>query len=379
MPVRKRAARTLPAQGLRVLAGAAVGAAWFLPGLWGPGISALLLPLVSSAKSMPARYLTALVYYLTGSAGISAGAANFFGPGHLGLGILLWLSSAALLALPWMLARGVLGTLLALLLTALPPLGLIGWLSPLNAAGVAFPGLNLAGIGLFWGLAATVGARRWDLTIVLVSLAGISNLLYVGPRMPPGWQGVATQVHPTSSFLSEASQIAAWTTKARSAKAEYLLLPEDAAGEWLAGTQAQLEAAVPTGRTWLVGASYPLGHDHWSDAIVAVGRSGSHLLFEAPFTVPVSMWHPWKKAGHYPALWWEPVKVVDGKRVWASICYSQLLPWVWLEGMLQHPDLVLAPRNDWWAEETGIPGIQRSNTKAWSRLMGVPIVEATNR
>lgn len=379
MPDREQAASALPAQGLRIVAGAAVGAAWFLPSLWGPGISALLLPLVSTAKSRRARYLTAFAYYLTGSAGISAGAANFFGPGHLGLGIVLWLSSAALLALPWMLARGVLGILSALLLTALPPLGLIGWLSPLNASGVAFPGLDLVGLGLFLSLAATVGARRWNLTIVLVALACASNLLYVSPRMPSGWQGLATQVHPTSSFLSEASQIAGWTAKARSAKAEYLLLPEDAAGEWLVGTQAQLEAAVPPGQTWLVGASYPLGHNHWSDAIVAVGRRGSRLLFEAPFTVPVSMWHPWKQAGHYPALWWEPVKVVDGKRIWASICYSQLLPWVWLEGMLQGPDLVLAPRNDWWAGETGIPGIQRSNTKAWSRLMGVPIVEATNR
>jgi hypothetical protein len=379
MPGRKRAAGALPAQGLRILAGAAVGAAWFLPGLWGPGISALFLPLVSTAKSRLARYLTALAYYLTGSAGISAGAANFFGPGHLGLGILLWLSSAALLALPWMLARGVFGTLLALLLTALPPLGLIGWLSPLNAAGVAFPGLNLVGLGLFLGLTATVGAQRWDLTIALVALAGLSNLLYVGPRMPSGWQGFATHVHPTSSFMSEASQIAGWAAKARSAKAEYLLLPEDAAGEWLVGTQAQLEAAVPPGQTWLVGASYPLGHNHWSDAIVAVSHGGSRLLFEAPFTVPVSMWHPWKQAGHYPALWWEAARVVDGKRVWASICYSQLLPWVWLEGMLQRPGILLAPRNDWWAIGTGIRGIQISSTQAWSRLMGIPALDAENR
>ena len=177
---RTLAAWATPALGLRVLSSTALGAAWFLPGLWGPGMSALLLPVVSTAKSRPARYLAALAYYLTGSAGISAGAANFFGPGHLGLGIVLWLSSAILLALPWMLARGVLGTLFALLLTALPPLGLIGWLSPLNAAGVAFPGLNLTGIGLFLGFAAMAGARRWGWMTALAVLACLANLRIPG-------------------------------------------------------------------------------------------------------------------------------------------------------------------------------------------------------
>lgn len=364
---------------MRAVLGAWLGATWFLPGLWGPGMSALLLPVLATAKGRGARYLTALAYYLIGSAGISAGAANFFGPGHLALGIALWLSSAVLLALPWMLARGGLGALLALLFTALPPLGLIGWLSPLNAAGVAFPGLSLAGLGLFLGFAAMAGARRWGWMAVFAVLACLANLFYLPPRLPKGWRSLATQVHPTPSFLSEASQIAGWATKARSTGADYLLLPEDAAGEWLAGTRGQLEAAVPSGRTWLVGASYPLGHDHWSDAVIAVDRSGSRLLFQAPFTVPVSMWHPWKQAGHYPALWWEPVKVIAGKRVWASICYSQLLPWVWLEGLLQHPDLVLAPRNDWWAKGTGIAHVQRSDTLSWTRLMGVPVVEAVNQ
>lgn len=361
----------------RPVSGGALGAAWFLPGLWGPGLSVLLLVLLTTTTSRRTRFAVALAYYLVGSAGISAGAANFFGPGHLGLGIALWLSSATLLALPWIAARGAVGVLFAILATALPPLGMIGWLSPMTAAGVVLPGFGIIGLVVFLAIAAAIGGRHWRILVGLSIIALAANVVYSPPAPPSQWEGYTTHVHPTGSFLTEVDQVASWANEARVLRAAVTLFPEDAAGDWLTGTKAQLEAAVPAGKTWLVGASQPLGKGQWGDAIISVTPAGSHLLFMAPFTVPVSMWHPWK-AGSYPILWWESARQVDGKRTWASICYSQLLPWVWVEGLLQRPELILAPRNDWWARGTGIPGIQTSSTAAWSRLVGVPFLQATN-
>jgi hypothetical protein len=115
------------------------------------------------------------------------------------------------------------------------------------------------------------------------------------------------------------------------------------------------------------------------------GKQGC-LLFISPFPVPVSMWHPWYQ-GHgyvradgvgYAAGWWEPVRKVDGVRAWASICYDQLIPWVWAEGVLQDPQVILLTNNEWWAKDTGIPDIQRATAWAWTRLIGSPVVEAEN-
>ncbi|WP_414039486.1 hypothetical protein ACJU26_09860 [Acidithiobacillus sp. M4-SHS-6] len=96
------------------------------------------------------------------------------------------------------------------------------------------------------------------------------------------------------------------------------------------------------------------------------------------------MWHPWqpgkgyRNRAEYPAAWWTPVQKINGKRVWASICYDQLLPAVWLEGVIQKPRVVLLTNNEWWAQGTRIPTIQRNSSWAWVRLMGAVMVDAKN-
>ncbi|MCR2829070.1 hypothetical protein NR402_02035 [Acidithiobacillus ferrooxidans] len=102
--------------------------------------------------------------------------------------------------------------------------------------------------------------------------------------------------------------------------------------------------------------------------------------------MPVSMWHPWLRgtgyvrANHvgYPATWWTPVYRIEGIHTWASICYDQLLPFVWIEALLQHPQVILLTNNEWWARGTGIPTVQRNTAWVWGRLLGVPEIEAEN-
>lgn len=175
-------------------------------------------------------------------------------------------------------------------------------------------------------------------------------------------------------------QRSAWLAQVRSqARDARVVVPETLAGPWLPGTAAQIRAAVPAGQTWLVGATARVDGRR-TDALMEVSRRAGQEqpLFVSPFPVPVSMWKPWARDG-YRAAWWEPVREVDGVRVWAAICYDQLLPWVGIEGLVQSPDVVLAVSNDWWARGTGTAGIQRATTWAWARLMGAAVVRAENR
>ena len=100
-------------------------------------------------------YICALTYYLAALHGLIVVSRNFFGP-ESGLlnGVCLWMFSAGLLSLPWLFAwssrpaAALWRVPLALLASVIPPLGLIGWASPVAAAGLVFPGTLYVGLAL---------------------------------------------------------------------------------------------------------------------------------------------------------------------------------------------------------------------------------------
>ena len=408
----------------RIVLAALLGLFWQF-GHWGPVLSLVLIPLVVMGKTKRERYGIALAYYLAGSHGLILGSASFFGPGHVPMGIALWLVSSALLAAGWAFADRPWKVIAVLVVDALPPLGLFDWLSPLAGAGVLFPGASwvgllilLAGIYLLvrWMTEGLPVELKWRhvCTDTLGFLGMVAVLLNVmalpkPQAAPKGWVGMDLHLGPiTKNMMADMARNQEWIdqTRAASGHARVVLLPETLT-TWWAGNAEEVRQAVPKGQTWLVGASVPVGRALLADGIEAVrgvaavyGASGvgvdgkgqvakeiaSRLLFISPFPVPVSMWHPWYR-GHgyvradgvgYKAGWWEPVRKVDGVRAWASICYDQLLPWVWMEGVAQQPQVVLLTNNEWWARGTGIPQIQRATAWAWVRLIGAPVVEAEN-
>ena len=180
-------------------------------------------------------------------------------------------------------------------------------------------------------------------------------------------------------------------TREASHGAKVVLLPETLETDWVGNAWA-IQHAIPTGQVWLFGMSVPQKPGLLSDSIVAFrscGRQGCgkpQVLFTSAFPVPVSMWHPWSMGtGYvesqnvgYVASWWEPVRTIEGVKAWASICYDQLLPFVWTEALLQHPQVILLTNNAWWAQGTGIPTVQRNTAWAWGRLLGAPEIEAEN-
>ena len=382
-------------------AAALCGLAWSAPWQWlGPGLSLLLIPLVLAQRTRLRRYGVALAYYLAGSHGIPLASAVFFGYGSTGKGIVLWLASSALLAAGWAFADRPWKAVTVLAFDALvPPLSFFDWMSPLTAAGVFFPGWSWAGLALLLAvvLATPFLLRHKGILGILAALSLVLNALYVPASLPQGWGGIDLHVGPShKSILANFERMQSWVATAGRQKAKILLLPETLL-TWWSGSADFVQRHVPKGAIWLVGATVPLPGGYYADGIEEVTPYGYRRLFASALPVPVSMWMPWRTPeegrnnlhllhvpswmipDQYRAFWWSPVQTIDGQSVWANICYDQLLPLIWLEGVIQGPHVVLLTNNEWWAHGTGIPKIQAASSWAWTSLIGAQTLEAENK
>ncbi|WP_031595356.1 carbon-nitrogen hydrolase family protein [Ferrovum myxofaciens] len=373
-----------------LLAGGAIWNVW--PA--GAAVLSLLLPAgIIQAERKSARWLLAFIWFLAGSVSIVPAAAGFFGSQALGFGVAAWITSSALLALPWVIASTPARAVAAVLLDAIPPIGLIGWLSPLTAAGWLFPGQGLAGVlGCLMVMAwiATVANQRADTRHYRAYVTGgvlavwsvFANLIYVPPAAPAGWVGIQTSIPPSNgNVFQEISNNRALIAAAQSqgAHAKYLVFPEAVLDDWWPGTRSQFASAVPRGQTWILGAETQTVGARWDALVIARAyHTKANPVFRAALPMPVSMWRPGFSKS-FAAVWLEPVQEIGGHRVWANICFDQVLPWIWIAGIIQHPDFVLLPSNTWWAQHWNpAPDIQKTEAMAWIRLMDVPAIWTEN-
>lgn len=385
------------------------GASWLLPTNQPYGaFFSLLLPVgVALADGPRWRFLSALAYFAAGGSILPAEVQSFFGSGWL-VGVGLWAVSSVALAAPWAWASSGVRSVAVVVVEALPPMGFFGWMSPLTAAGLFFPGWGAIGLlpllALIW-TAATIASPRTGnraletAMLAVVMLCGASllaNAVYEAPSAPVGWIGVNTRVgRETDDVLAEVVRNQRWIDQAAAAVAQrekagakkslVVVLPEDVAGTWGPGTAAQVRAAMRPGDVWLVGASARSADRPWDgqylDAVVGLGQRGDALLFASPVPVPGGMWRPWNWSKSYTASHaWEPAQTIAGVRAWASICYDQLLAWPWLQAVVQRPAVVLRVSN-YWYEPAGaaVPRVASATTAAWARLMGAAVVTAVNR
>ena len=377
------------------LAGGA-GWAWLAGGtsLLGPAASITLPIAAALATDRKSRFAAAAAYYLVGSSPIIGAVRGYWGPGHELAGIGAWVAASAALAAPWAWAGSAIGVVFAILATALPPLGVIGWLSPLNAAGVLFPGAGLAGVVLVITLLAAVAA------IVagrLPASPALRNVLYAGlaaaapllsaalvataspAQAPAGWVGVSTAVLPArGDAIAEIrnSDAIIRSIEAQAPNARVVVAPEAVVDSWFSGTRQQFGRAVPSGRVWILGIQAAS-----RDAVYLVrpGDSAAEPVAIAAGLLLGGDWIPGRNESLLPA-WWQNTFIVDGKRVWAALCVEQVQPWTWIEAAIQHPDVVVAMTNSWWADAGNrAPEIQAASTRAWAQLLAVAVVAAPNR
>ena len=382
---------------LLIALGAIPGVTWIMGGAGpiGPLFSILLVAAVANGRNPVERLTAALAYYATGCWPIVGAVAGYWGTGYAGVGFLAWAVCSVALAMPWALAAHWPGLLFALAATALPPLGVIGWLSPLNAAGMLFPGMGWIGLALAVGTMVAMHAvlsvpavqkrpvlfadATWWLLLFAVIVPIGANLLASPASTPSGWIGVQTHVVSSKGNILGAiqnNQSIIHAGLAQGKGARVVVFPEAVLENWLLGTRQQFAEAVPPGQIWLIGAQ--AGR---SDAVVAVthGWATAMPLAKAAGLLLGGDWLPWRKETLRPA-WVQHAFTLEGTRFWAALCVEQVQPWTWLEALWQKPDVIVAMSNDWWAlPGSAAPDIQEASTRAWTRLMGVPVVWAVNR
>ncbi|MHB1479809.1 MAG: carbon-nitrogen hydrolase family protein [Acidithiobacillus ferrooxidans] len=364
-----------------------------------PALAVLLILLLPVFRS---RYLAALGYYLSASVGLLSGTATFFPHTGLALGMAFWVTSAAVLALPYLVYDGLIrrfpahiGPHLAGLVTVtaisiLPPLGVIGWTNPWVGSIEAGPAGPVLVIGAFIVIVSLriFGSHTWAPRVVAGVVTGFIAICQVPLPVPlVGW--VAIDTHhgllkgPMSPISLSFHLRAVVLKKLSDLHTHVVILPESIVGYWLPGTAAVWQpviqwTATHSRQTVLLGALVPEGRGY-ADALLKIHDGHIRILTDR-IPVPFSMWHPWDpiESARMTVFGRREAVHVDGQKVGYLICYEQLLTLPELSLTFSPPEVLIGAANDWWAKGTNIPEIQRASLRAWARLWDVPVIDAVN-
>ncbi len=355
--------------------------------------------LLYHTQSRPHSYGTLFSYYLGASWPLIPGASTFFGArGSAFKGLLLCLAATALLASPAALLftsnRSKLPFAIAgmFLLTAIPPLGIIGWGSPFLSAGVLFPGTAWCGFIAILALVALLGRFPLRTAMLAATLALLANGFYKPPTLPVGWQGVNTEFggagQADPDFLAEFDAHQQMQQTIRQSNARVLLFPEHVVTQWNEATEAfwrlSLENLAERHVTILVGAGLPrprgahvTASRAYYNALITRGQQTATVYYQR-IPVPIAMWKPFTADGVPLNLFGPGTISVQDQRAAVLICYEQLLVWPFLSSEFEHPTILITAANDYWAKNTPIPKIQNASASSLARLFGLPVLSAVN-
>lgn len=343
-----------------------------------------------------------LGYYLAGARDVPVVVGRFFPNLNDGFGAGVWIAHAALLALVWCWVWPkreashlivFLRSIIVLVLLAVPPIGIIGWLSPMSVAGQLFPGWGYVGAGLAMvvlAFMAVVARRKVDSRVVAgifagcVALSSCANLLYQPPAPPVGWTAVNTRHgefpdNPTAAYERHQALIA--DVKRRlDAGDKLIVLPEEVAGKWRPATEFWWKDiatfAKTSGSVVLIGTDIFEGAQ-FRDSLLILGATEGHIASRQP--IPIGLWRPWARESAI-ADWTQPgVMQLGDREVAFSFCYEDLLIWPMMTSMWHRPNVIISVANNWFGGGLSEPEIQRQSIESMARLFGTPLVRAVNR
>lgn len=356
--------------------------------------AAMLFPaLWALASTRLAAAFVAAGYFLSASRGLPQGVGNFYDAG-LAAGIGLWIAASVLFvathtmlwtALPsrW---RGIRYAIIATLLSV-PPIGVVGWASPVTAAGILFPGWSWLGLGaaVILLLAMTTPFR----SIAVPTLAGLwiwSAANWTEPDLPQGWIGIDTFFGGSNGAFADYRQHYETINRVREearAGASVIVLPESALGAWTPTSERLWARALQDLDVTVYGGAVLVDAAGYDNVMLELSGAGYTVRYRQRMPVPVSMWQPWLgllggPAGARADVFANPLVAVTGTQLATLICYEQLLVWPILQSAFGSPDVLVAPANGWWTADTNIVAIQVATTTAWALLFELPLVLAIN-
>jgi hypothetical protein len=275
---------------------------------------------------------------------------------------------------------------LALVLLAIPPLGVVGCASPLVAAGLLFPGtawFGLALTALVCGLLSSYPALGLALALAFATPA---HMFYRSQPAPRDWRAESTRFGgvglDTPTPLADYQAAQSIQRIAVRSEARVILFPETVVTNWNPGTDLFWKPTIDTlreqGKTMLVGANvFDSSSRHYFNSIVIRGAE-QRPDFVQRIPIPVAMWKPLSKTGVPLQLGKPGTVMIAGQKAAVLICYEQLLVWPVATSFLSRPTLLVGTANDYWAKNTTVPEIQRACLKSWARLFRVPLLWAQN-
>jgi hypothetical protein len=355
--------------------------AMFLPLLWAQSPSRVVAAAVSAG------------YFLAASRGLPQGIANFYAA-DLWPGLLLWtMASVSFTVVHVVLWTGQPGRVravryvVAIVLMALPPFGIVGWAHPLTAAGVLFPGWGWFGLGAAAILLVVMTGRRLQIAVaVLLGLYAWSATDWTQPKLPDRWKGVdlalGQNLGRNGSISYQRDLIA--EVRSKGGEARFVVLPESALGFWTPTVARLWQYGLQGAGITVIAGAAVVDAARYDNVMVSISAAEGRIRYRERMPVPVSMWQPWRawmgqRGGARAHFFANPVVEVAGIKIAPLICYEQLILWPILQSMLQAPDIIVATGNGWWTSGTPIIAIQQASAVAWSRLFAVPIVTAFNQ
>lgn len=351
------------------------------PALWGLSASRWTAAAVAAA------------YFLAASRGLPQGVATFYGSSVL-LGVSLWIGAALAFvgvhAGLWSRQPGwgrAVRYGIAVILLAVPPFGIVGWVHPITAAGILFPTWGWRGLAAMAVIMLAATTRAWRTTLaVLAGLWAWSAVTWTEPQRPEGWTGLDLRLGSSLGRRNDLEQHQVLIGMVRATVADgarVVVLPENALGLWTP-TVAELWRSRLRGLdvTVIAGATV-VRPDGYDNVMVAIDCDGARVVHRQRMPVPVSMWQPWRAwtgdpGGAHVDLFGEPIAMVGGRRIAPLVCYEQLLVWPVLQSMAHRPDLIVAIGNGWWTAGTDIAAIQKASSAAWARLFGLTLIVSFN-
>jgi hypothetical protein len=373
----------------RVATAGAIGVIAWRGQFWAMPLSILVPCLIAAQPTRSTATATSFAYYAAASLPV-IGVAEAYWPSSQASAIFMWVAAAALLSVPWFICWTRKESLrpwtaaIAVVLTALPPLCIIGWASPLLSAGVLFPNSAWLGIAAALALPGLLIHKRTRLVaLVVASVASLLLNIAAKPLSEPiGWEGEMTSNHrqPKPDDLADFVFEEQLQQTAQDSPASVLVFPEGAVRRWTDATDAFWEMTLShTRKTLLIGTIQPIpGSDRYHNSVVIVGKH-AHPAFHQRVPVPGGMWNPLRTEGSVVMnLFGNGTVVVGGERAAILICYEQLLTWPILRSARDHPTLLVAISNLSWCKYTVLPSVQRACMQSWARLYGLPLVSAVN-
>ena len=411
--------------------GTAAYVAWY-PGHFLLAIGALPL-LWGATRSRAQAAALWLGYYLVGARDIPVMCARFFsGYGEFdasvayALGAGLWLGQALLLASPWAIAYSsraraygtACGAMLGAIAVSAPPIGVIGWLSPLHIASVLCPGTGVLGVAtgivVIGGLAAfgRTRNRRTAVVVFAIATAGYSfgSVQLSRAPVPKGWVAINTTFgkRADGGYAAAQARTAELQAQVRAELergARVVVLPEEVPGEWRPSTaywwRSIAEAARDRGQTIIVGGDIPVdslkrratptgpefdagevsavvdAKVRYTDSAIGIGADP--FIFDSRQPIPAGLWRPWAAVSATRGSVGQPLPVVDGVKAAPSICYEDFLWWPHWRAIAQGAGVFVAMSNVWFADDLAVSRIQQQSLESIAKIAGVSVLRAANR